>query len=440
MECEAGRLLVVDDDHANRELLFDLLTPRGYSVTLAEDGEQALKLIDAAEFDLVLLDITMPGIDGFEVLSRVRRYQLRSELPVIMVTGLDEHDLIVKALEGGANDYITKPLELSVIVARMRTHLSLKRAYDQIVALEQNLELRNEQLEQTNDELDKAFRQMKGDMQSAAKVQRALLPNSMPDIPGVQFTWAVRPCTDLAGDSLNVFQLDDDHVGFYLLDVSGHGVRAALLSVTLSRILTPLPDQPSILRRREHGTGRLVPTSPAAVAEELNWRFQLDLETWQYFTLFYGLLNTKTLDLRFISCGQPGPLYIPFDGEPQNLHQPIFAIGWMPTPEYRERLLRLRPGDRLHLYSDGVGEAMNVEKALFGDDRVIKCVAENRGLPLRQSVEAVLKAAEAFSGRPFEDDVSALAVEIAPTARLSNIPEKITDLAREIAEAPVAVH
>jgi len=420
MECDSGRLLVVDDDPENRETLFDLLSPQGYTVTLAEDGERALELADQAEFDIVLLDISMPGIDGFEVLHQLRRFQGRSELPVIMVTGLGERDHVVRALEGGANDYVTKPLDLPVVVARLRTHLSLKRAYDHIVSLEHDLELQNAQLECANQDLEKAYRQMKGDLRSAANVQHALLPTALPDIPGVRFTWAFRPCADLAGDSLNVFQLDDEHVAFYLLDVSGHGVRAALLSVTLSRILTPLPDQPSLLLRRVHAGDELEPTPPAAVAEKLNRRFQLDLDTWQYFTLFYGVLNTRTYELRYVSAGQPGPVYIPRDGPPRNLHQAVLAIGWVSHPDYQEQRLQLRPGDRLHLYSDGINEAMNARKELFGDERVMRTVVDARSLTLKESVAQVLQAAERFAGRPFEDDVSALALEIearAPVAK-----------------------
>ena len=415
MDMESGRLLVVDDDGANRQILFDLLTPRGYEVTLAEDGERALALAEQEVFDLVLLDITMPGIDGFEVLKRMRESQGRSELPVIMVTGRNERGHVVRALDGGANDYVTKPLDLPVVVARLRTQLSLKRAYDHILSLEHNLEVRHAELEKANAELENTYEQMKGDLRSAAGVQRSLLPASLPAIPGVRFTWAFRPCADLAGDILNVFTVDDDHVAFYLLDVSGHGVRAALLSVTLSRILTHVPDQPSLVCRRTAG-GRLEPTPPAIVAEELNRRFQLDLNSWQYFTIFYGVLNTQTYELRYVSAGQPGPVHVPGEGDPVDLSRPVFAIGWVPEPHYQERRLQLEPGDRLYLYSDGIDEARNDAKELFGSDRVVHAIGQHRSLSLKDSVMRVMKAAESHAGRPFEDDVSALAVEIDPNA------------------------
>ncbi|MFH1747674.1 MAG: SpoIIE family protein phosphatase [Planctomycetota bacterium] len=415
MQVDQGRVLVVDDDRECRELLEEVLTPSGYEVTPAHDGEHALELIEPKRFDVILLDISMPGLDGFGVLRHVRHSYSRTELPIIMVSGRGERDLVVRALEAGANDYVTKPYDHLVVLARLRTQLSLKQAFDHILVLEENLKDQNRELAAANTALEKANVRMREDLQSAAAVQRALLPTNMPDTPGIKFSWAFEPCQDLAGDILNVFQLDDEHVGFYLLDVSSHGVRAALLSVTLSRILLPLPDQSSLVRRRQVD-GSFQPTPPAEVAAELNRRFQLTLETYQYFTLFYGVLNTRTYELRYVSAGQPGPLYMPVDGEPIDLSKPVYAIGWLPDTEYREERLQLQPGDRVCLYSDGVNEAKNARKKYFGNERLIRAVDASRELDLAQSMAHVIGAARGYAGQPLQDDVSALAVEIAPDA------------------------
>ena len=161
-EKEHGSLLVVDDDEMNRVMLSRLLKRRGYAVTEANDGAAALELVDKHSFDLVLLDILMPGIDGLQVLENLRRTRSVAELPIIMATAADSSSDVVRALKLGANDYVTKPLDFSVVLARVQTQLSLKRA--------------KEELEATN-------ARMKKDLEAAAKVQRAYSGPNRPLIP-----------------------------------------------------------------------------------------------------------------------------------------------------------------------------------------------------------------------------------------------------------------
>src|SRR5881397_328956 len=150
MDTAQGSLLVVDDNPMNRDMLARRLTRRGYTVTVAEDGYQALAMIEAQQFDLVLLDIMMPGISGLDVLKTLRQRYAVADLPVIMVTAKDESDDIVAALQLGANDYVTKPLDFPVVLARVQTQLSLRRAVAQIRVLEKGLEQRNAELQLAN--------------------------------------------------------------------------------------------------------------------------------------------------------------------------------------------------------------------------------------------------------------------------------------------------
>ncbi len=143
-EKREGHLLVVDDNEMNRDLLSRRLTARGFSVAVARDGSEALDMIGAEAFDLVLLDVMMPGLSGFEVLERLRKTLSRSELPVIMVTAKDQSEDIVQALRLGANDYVTKPIDFAVALARTDAHLALKRATQEVRRLAQGLELRNQ--------------------------------------------------------------------------------------------------------------------------------------------------------------------------------------------------------------------------------------------------------------------------------------------------------
>src|SRR6266852_5153029 len=149
MDMAQGSLLVVDDNPMNRDMLARRLTRRGYTVTVAEDGYQALAMIEAQQFDLVLLDIMMPGLSGLDVLKTLRQRYAVADLPVIMATAKDQSEDIVAALQLGANDYVTKPLDFPVVLARAETQLSLKRAMEEIKRLANQLEKRNRFIKHT---------------------------------------------------------------------------------------------------------------------------------------------------------------------------------------------------------------------------------------------------------------------------------------------------
>jgi sigma-B regulation protein RsbU (phosphoserine phosphatase) len=400
----SGRLLVVDDNEINLDLLSRRLARAGHSVRTASSGEAALALLRQEPFDLVLLDVMMPGIDGFEVLRRVRAEHHATSLPVIMATARDQREDVVQALSLGANDYVTKPLDLPVVLARVGTQLSLKAAVDRIIELERDLERRNAELQAANDRMHK-------DLRAAARVQQSLLPAAAPDVAGVRFGWEYRPCDELAGDILNVFRLDADHVGMYVLDVSGHGVPAALLSVTLSRLLVPVDGRASLVRRPMDGGGTEI-TPPAEVARELNRRFQLDAGAEQYFTLGYGVLDVRRQELRWVSAGHPGPIHVSARGEAADLTCAGFPIGWVEEVAFPEQRLSLSRGDRLYWCSDGIQEARNERRAMFGAPRVIETVRGAREADLTQSLTQLVRAALEWTGSRFDDDVSVLALEV----------------------------
>ena len=266
---------------------------------------------------------------------------------------------------------------------------------------------------QAEEELHRASQRMKGDLETAAKIQESLLPQVPPDVAGVSFAWAFKPCDELAGDIFNVFLLDEKEVGLYLLDVSGHGVVAALLSVVLSRILSPAPSPPSVLKQCSAGSeDRLLP--PAEVAERLNRQFPMDPVTRQYFTLLYGMLNPETREFRYVSAGHPGPVYLSGTAEPVILEVSGFPIGFFEGVHYEEHSVAMKPGDRLYLYSDGVTEALNRKGQEFGKERLIRALDQSRSGPLKESVASLLETIEECCDARLEDDISVLAIEITP--------------------------
>lgn len=400
----SARLLVVDDDENNRDMLSRRLQRRGFEVVVAEDGQKALDAMAGDRFDLVLLDVMMPGITGLEVLTTIRKTYPPTTLPIIMATARGERDDIVEALRLGANDYVTKPIDFPVVLARVQTQLDHKRAVDRIVALEADVKRRNAELEQVN-------ARMRRELEMAARLQQSLLPQSPPQVAGVDFAWTYQPCDELAGDIFDVFCIGPDHVGLYLLDVSGHGVRSALLSVTLSRLLSAVGDGPCLVRRSVGSVTE--PATPLEVVQELNRRFPMESIGGQYFTILYGVLDLRQRVLRYVNAGHQPPVYLPAGREPQLLEQFGFAVGWMPDGQYEEHELCLEPGDRVLWYSDGIPEAMDAGEQQFGSERLVEVLQRTRSATGGESLQAILAAiTEHRGGRPFSDDISALVMNV----------------------------
>ncbi len=410
-----GSLLVVDDSPAAGDLLARVLGDAGHAVTVCRDGRRGLAAAATGGFDLVLLDIGLPGPDGLAVLRELRAARPATELPVIMATADGQSETVVRALELGANDYVVKPYDVPVLLARVRTHLSLKRLVEDMRRLEDGLARRNEELRDATRRLAEANRRMKADLHAAARVQEGLLPPPDPAVPGAHFAWASRPCQELAGDTLNVVRLDDDHVGLYLLDASGHGVAAALLAVRAHQVLSParadpLRGYPATVLVRPGGPNGSHPVPPAEVVGHLDRLFPLSEDAGQFFTLAYAVLDRRTGRLRYVTAGHPGPVHVPRGDSAARVlpgSGPPVGVGG----DYREHGLDLRPGDRVYLYSDGVTEAAAADGRLYGPGRLADVVELARELSLADSVAALLADVEAWRAGPARDDVSVLAVE-----------------------------
>jgi sigma-B regulation protein RsbU (phosphoserine phosphatase) len=358
----------------------------------------------------------MPGLNGLEVLKTLRETRTATDLPIIMATARGESDDVVEALRLGANDYVTKPLDFPVVLARIKTHLAMKRAAEEVKQLEHRLAERNQQLEHTNSRLAKANGRMSRDLKAASRIQETFLPRELPRSPGAAFGWIYRPCDELGGDGLNVIALGGGRIGLYILDVSGHGVASALLSVTLSRVLSPPAEPSSILVRNGELSDRPEITPPAEVADLLNRLFPYDTATEQFATLIYGILDTHSGEFRYVSAGHPGPVHLTTREAPVILESCGSPIG-LAEDGYEERCVRLEPGDRLYLYSDGGPEAMNAAGELFGHKRLLAAIGQGRSTPLQESVADLSAQIEGWRGAASAtDDISILAVEFSAAA------------------------
>ena len=245
------------------------------------------------------------------------------------------------------------------------------------------------------------------DLRLAARVQQALLPPPEFEAGALRVAHAFHPCDDLAGDAVGVVPLTGDRLAIYVLDVSGHGVGASLLSFTLTHLLSPAVG--GALLTEDAGAGTVV-VPPASVAERLNRQFPMD-RTRQYFTLVYGVIDSLSGRFEYVTAGHPAPVMLPRDGAPFPVEGAGLPVGMLDDATYAEATLTLEPGDRLYFYTDGAIEALDANEAEYGQERLLDAMASVRERPLRAGLDAIASDVRAWCGGRLRDDVSLLAVE-----------------------------
>jgi len=253
----------------------------------------------------------------------------------------------------------------------------------------------------------KANAAMQHDLDEAAKIQRAWLPQSLPEIEGFRFAWSFTPCTELGGDSLNVLRLDEHHVAMYVLDVSGHGVPAALLSASIQRWLSEVPQQSCLYVLDENSPGGYAIAPPATVAARLNRRFEA--QPGKFCTLVYGVLDLRDRSFRYVTAGHPPPLRSGPGGVEVCPLAHGMPIGVVKDAEYGEVRLDLGPGDKVLLYTDGATETANAADEMFDEHHLLKVLAD---LSPEETLDDIMGELRNWAGTDaLEDDVTLLLVE-----------------------------
>jgi sigma-B regulation protein RsbU (phosphoserine phosphatase) len=268
-------------------------------------------------------------------------------------------------------------------------------------------------LRATRDELGRALKELERDIDLAARVQRSALPRESPAVAGFHAAWRFLPCTGLAGDFLNVLRLDERRVALYILDVSGHGASAALLSVSLGRLMSGVRGQSCLFEADPDTPDEFALSSPARVARFLNANNPMDTDVTQYFTMVYGILDVLTRELRYVAAGHAGPLVVPRDGTPVRHDSTGQPVGLFADATFEEGRLSLGAGDRLYLYTDGVTEAAGPEDEDFGPRRAAEALGRGRPKTLEGSIGDLLDEVKIWTGgAAFADDVSVLGIEV----------------------------
>ncbi|MBG7608187.1 MAG: SpoIIE family protein phosphatase [Verrucomicrobia bacterium] len=401
------KILVVEDGRTTRLRIESYLREWGHEPLGAADGAEALEIFQNQHVEMILSDWLMPNIDGIELIKRARALRADSGcLYSILLTVRSDTSDVVEGIESGADDFITKPFDKDELRARIR-------AGERILELESKLNRKNEFLQSANQRISQSNARMKQELEAAAKIQQSFLPDNLPKSPRANFAWHYEPCDELAGDTINIIPFDDKRFGMYVIDVSGHGVAAALLSVHLSRILTDLDSADAYLARRDGNGNGMIIESPARVAERLNHSFAFDLSRQQYFTLVYGILDLESRTFHYTSAGHPGPVIVDEYGNATR-HKPTPpGIGIIPGANFTTQTLKLNRGDRLFLHTDGIFEIDNAKGEALGEDRLSEFIAGSFQAPLDESVNSVIDSVHRWRGsQHLEDDLSLMAVEI----------------------------
>jgi len=392
-------ILVADDDAETAAQLRALLERDGHHVLLAEDGAEAWELFRNGDCRMVVSGWRMPAMDCLELTRRIRGNLASSYTYVLLLIDNPDSD-IPQGMAAGADDFLTRPISAATLRARL--------------ALATRVITMQEILERQFRDLDAISRRLRRDLLAAEQAQRALLPISVPGIADLEFAWYLKSCDEVGGDTLNVFRLDEQHLCFYVLDVSGHGVASALLAVQVSRFLHPLMGAASLIKKPGLiANGGYQLASPRDVLRDLNALFPSQPQSMQFFTMAFGIYDLASHHAVIASAGHPGPLLMrqgglieapPVSGHPIGFFQGGIA-------DFSEIEVVLQPGDRMLLYSDGASEAADAAGVTYGTPRLAEAMQKGAGGPLQEALHGVVAELATWrGGKPLLDDVSLLAI------------------------------
>src|SRR5262245_2947214 len=381
------RVLLVDDAKANLDILVEGLKS-DHKLSLALNGETALQIAARTPPDLVLLDIVMPGLDGYEVCRRLRQMPETADVPIMFLSSLEEVQNKTRGFEAGANDYLTKPFEMLEVKARVRSLLKAK-AYS-----------------------DAAKEQIASELRVAREIQMGMLPHDFAGVEqayGVDVGAALEPAREVGGDLYGVCAAGPERLVVFLGDVSGKGIPASMFmvrAISLARLLA-----------------RDVP-EPERILARLNDELAADNPSGMFVTFLCSVFERGSRRLTLANAGHCRPVLLPADARPfwavKNLGT---ALGFEPGLKFERTELTLHKSDTLSLYSDGVTEAFTPQQECYTNDRLLADAAALSGQPAAAVTAGLLQKVRAFAGSaPQSDDIAILAMKV--NAANSNVPGK----------------
>jgi len=378
-------LLLVDDDAENIQVVHSILKDQ-YKIRVATNGPKALELAKVEPLpDLILLDVMMPQMDGYEVCSHLKADRRTGDIPIMFLTGKTEVSDETRGFEVGAVDYIHKPFSPPIVTARVRTHLMLRDAHETIAR----------QLLAINSELD-----------MARQIQRSILPQQTPNIPGLEIEARYLPMSSVAGDFYDFLLIDEQHAGVLIADVSGHGLPAALIASML---------QTALAAQAPHAS------DPTKILSNLNRALCGKFQS-HYVTAAYLFLDMQKGTVNYGGAAHP-PLLL-WKAKSRSVEEIVengLMLGPFPQSTYSSTTFPIEERDRIVLLTDGIIEAKNSSGKEFGEERLRNIVESSHSLRAHEFADAVLSGLSEWSdnaiGPNQSDDITLLAIDF--TSRTS---------------------
>jgi serine phosphatase RsbU (regulator of sigma subunit) len=386
IDTQVGHILVVDDNVLGRKLLARALEEQGHSVVTAANGQQALELLtehDPSPFDLILLDILMPEMDGYQMLETLKQHPGLRHLPVIMISAIEDMDSVIRCIEAGATDYLPKPFNPALLRARINASLAGKRLHD------------NEQ---------KYLKSLARELEIGREIQADFLPAELPQIPGWELAVFFKAARDVAGDFYDAFPVGRDHIALIVGDVCDKGVGAALymaLFRSLLRATFGLEAQAQDAEAIED----VVPRLKHAVTLTNDYVARVHEESTMFATLFAGILAPASGELMYINAGHEKPLIAGGGVIKARLKTTGPVIGLFPDTDFKVAAVTLDPGDVLAVYSDGLPDATNESLVTLDNDKVEAVLLRHSEHSAEEVSSALARLAQDHIGEadPFDD-------------------------------------
>jgi sigma-B regulation protein RsbU (phosphoserine phosphatase) len=379
-----GKILIVDHDLLSREILARNLQREGYAVEFEKEGAQALDRLRQGNFALALWELELPGLSGLEMLGRLRKDPALQHIPIVLLSEIKDADMVIRCIEAGADDYLPKPFNPALLKARIYACIERKTLRDHEQRLLAQIKIHQERISV--------------ELADATTYLLSLLPQPLRE----PFTtdWRFIPSSELGGDCFGYHWIDRDHFALYLLDVCGHGVGAALLSVTVLNMLRSGALKGADFRK------------PSEVLGAANEAFPMEQQNNRYFTLWYGVYQRSTRTLTFSSGGHPPALlFEPGGSSAQKLATRGMLIGGWPGSRYQSQTCVIPAGSRLFLFCDGAYEITLPEGRVYTLDEFAALLGE---LPsdVPVDLDAIIAKIRRLHGTSeLEDDFSLIAIQ-----------------------------